>query len=381
MYALKLEERALIWQGLSYEQKHVFAESITFRMSDGVLDKVYHGSDSWRLFAVNIDYDWSARQKQKQKKHISPELRCICGRRLRYQFELESVTQPKRHVCLGSTHFAEHLGIPGDVAQEVRNRVSRIQSLMDEVLIRVRAGEKFPDNFKSHIAEGILLLDEEPFRKRILEYMRVDLPITELAYARVLKLIKNSTSEQRKKVKLQQSLQAYAKAEAIRKQELAEQQQREEAERRRQRKAEQYLQEKREMRQAVIIGNAARHAANVARRQQLWEEMMARKKHEFDGLSPEEKEKIRAERLAKKLARDEKQQGKKRQKEIADKIRKANDRINNENELSASHMHVVKGLTAIPKSVKASNERVVRPKGTNQSQLASELIKWQRAQR
>lgn len=296
MRALTVDERSKVWSSLNRGQKAAYADSIAYRISDRVLDQVFQGSARWRLFAVNIDYEWDRR---KSGKKCSPPLRCICHRRVRYQFELESLQDSKKHVRLGSTHFAEHLGIPLAVAQEVRNNVNQIQSLMDEVLIKFRAGERFPERFKSRIDDGILLLEEEPFRRRILAYKRVDLPLTEVAKERLSRLIRTTSNRELAVARNQQAAidQANESAKLKRERERLEAQRKEQIEAQERRKA------RRERKQAefeqakaqrqrnlkdVNIVNQRRHQENVARREQMWQELMARKKAELAGKTPEE---------------------------------------------------------------------------------------------
>lgn len=171
---LPVTERNRIWRTLNNAQQKIFTKNIRSQMADRLLNQTFRGAAQWRLFAVNIDYDWEAR---KAGLPCGAPLRCQCGRRLRYQYELESVGRSHKHVKLGSTHFAEHLGIPISVANEVKNRVSSIQSVMDELLVKFRHGERFPARFNNKIHDGMLYLATESFAERVLDFQRVDLPL------------------------------------------------------------------------------------------------------------------------------------------------------------------------------------------------------------
>lgn len=306
------------------------------------------------MFAVNIDYDWDLR---KTSKRCSPPLRCVCGRRLCYQYELESVKQPSRHVCLGSTHFAEHLGIPVAVAQEVRNNVNQIQSLMDEVLIRYRAGERFPAHFIGRVDAGVLLLEDEPFRKRVLAYRRVDLPLTAVDKGRLRRLIENTSDEQLAIAKTQQAEHERARATKL------------EAERKRKAQLRRLQVRTRQQNQIDLEkANQLRHEANVARRQRMWQEMMEKKRAQFADKTPEEIAAL------------------KRQHEVKVKIKKEQQRQHRlaveAEEKSAEQEELLRAFLAAkraekraavhqndkPKKIRQKATRPSKPKGTTKTQ-------------
>lgn len=171
---LTATERNNIWRMLDRQQQEVFLKYMRIQMSDRLLNQTFSGAARWRLYAVNIDYDWDARKAGLASR---PPLKCACGRPLRYQYEIESIGRAQKHVKLGSTHFAQHLGIPAAVATEVRHKVNHIQSVMDEVLVKFKHGERFPKRFNDKISDGMLLLASESFAQRVLDFQRVDFPI------------------------------------------------------------------------------------------------------------------------------------------------------------------------------------------------------------
>lgn len=187
--ALKAEERNRILLTLNSQQTKAYWDSIAYRLSDRLLNQVFHGSAAWHLVSVNIDYEWDLRKAGK--RHSEP-LKCMCGRHLRYQYELEAVENPKKHVKLGSTHFAQHLNIPPSVATEVRRNINQIQSLMDEVLIKYRAGQRFPEQFVGGIEAGILMREQRPFREKILAYKSADMPLPMVFERRLTRLFSDS---------------------------------------------------------------------------------------------------------------------------------------------------------------------------------------------
>ena len=189
---LTLTERSRIWAEMSAQQRQAYEMSMTYRISDRVLNRIFQGSSAWRLIAVNIDYDWDLR---KRGRAFSPALFYECGRPLRYQFELVSVSSSNKRILLGSTHFAEVLGISPKVAREVAKHLNQIQSLMDEVLIRYRAGERFPKQFVSGIEDGLLKCTDKSFAQRMQTYMSADMPITGNARERLNRLLKRRSSD------------------------------------------------------------------------------------------------------------------------------------------------------------------------------------------
>lgn len=173
--ALKAQERDRILQSLNRQQLKVYWGSIAYRVSDKLLTNVYRGSASWRLFAINIDYEWDLR---KVGQHCGQPLKCLCKRTLRYQYELESLENNEHHVFLGATHFAEHLGIPASVAKEIKAQMNQVQSLMDEILIKYRMGQGFPKRFVAGIKDGTLSFQSPAFVERVVVAMEADMPIT-----------------------------------------------------------------------------------------------------------------------------------------------------------------------------------------------------------
>ena len=190
---LKVTDRNRIWQLLNQDQKEIFQKYFRIQMADSLLNRTFHGATRWRLFAINIDYDWDARKKGVL---CSPALRCQCGRRLRYQYELESIGHDQKHIKLGSTHFSEHLGIPLSIATEVKNQVNQIQSVMDEILVKFDHNERFPKRFSAKIIDGMLCLATEKFANRILDFQRVDMPLFSCDVAELHRMTMKYTAQE-----------------------------------------------------------------------------------------------------------------------------------------------------------------------------------------
>lgn len=197
--ALKRDERNKILSELTLEQSQAYWNVVAYRASDRLLTRIFQGSAAWRFFALNIDYEWD--RNKNAERHSQP-LKCMCKRHLRYQYEFESVSNPKQHVFLGSTHFAEHLGIPMSVAKEIRANINQVQSLMDEILIKLRMGQDFPKRLKVEIQAGKLHGQGNKFTQAIHAFMHADLPLSDVMerrLRRILKVIPGSNMPQRLK--------------------------------------------------------------------------------------------------------------------------------------------------------------------------------------
>lgn len=101
---------------------------------------------------------------------VSPDLRCECGRPLRYQHR---VTHKKsgevRH--FGIDHLREHLGIDAAVVSAIKKGFDAIDYELDELLIKLRsrwqpdtdwsASEHLTADMRAQLAHGLPLLDRQ----------------------------------------------------------------------------------------------------------------------------------------------------------------------------------------------------------------------------
>ena len=77
-----------------------------------------------------------------EKMHfgIIPKLKCECGKNLRYQYILRSSSG--KELKLGVTRFAQHAGIPQNIANQIHERVNSIMIFRDEILVKYDQGMK-----------------------------------------------------------------------------------------------------------------------------------------------------------------------------------------------------------------------------------------------
>lgn len=193
IYPLSAEKRSLIWTQLTPQQKEVFNFYTMQQFTSKLLTRSFRISSSWRLISVNIDYEWDIRKKNKN--HSGYQY-CECGRPLKYQYEIEATNNPKHHLLLGSTHFAEHAGIPVKVATEIRNGMNEIQIYMDEILYRYRKGERFPDDQFGYLFRNGTLKKPTEFNQKMNRFRDTGLPLFHVDKKSMLRLAKRFKNDE-----------------------------------------------------------------------------------------------------------------------------------------------------------------------------------------
>ena len=106
---------------------------------------------------------------------VSPELRCECGRSLRYQHQVEhkKTGEVKK---FGIEHLKEHLGIDASMVSAIKKGFDAIDYELDEMLIKRKSDwkpnpemldiEGLPEDVMSHLKLGLPLLDRQVKRLR-----------------------------------------------------------------------------------------------------------------------------------------------------------------------------------------------------------------------
>lgn len=111
---------------------------------------------------------------------VTPELRCECGRPLRYQHQVKHKMSNKV-LKFGINHLEEHMGIDAKIVQEIINGFEAIDTELDEILIKYRNGWSnenvlppeagfilLPNELHRHIDLKLPLLDSQIVRIRSL---------------------------------------------------------------------------------------------------------------------------------------------------------------------------------------------------------------------
>jgi hypothetical protein len=100
--------------------------------------------------------------------HVSPDLRCECGRALRYQHQVLHKTSGKIKY-FGIEHLKEHLGIDASIVNAIMKGFDGIDYELDELLIKIQNGwEPNPDIFRDTVMSP-----------EIAEYLKLGLPLLE----------------------------------------------------------------------------------------------------------------------------------------------------------------------------------------------------------
>ncbi len=97
-----MEERSKILVKMTPEQQEAYTASIQLTFSDRVMNTVFEEAPHWKFVGIQVDYGWEYRKTHPEK---SANLKCVCGRQLRYQYQLISTDGRHRRINLGSSHF------------------------------------------------------------------------------------------------------------------------------------------------------------------------------------------------------------------------------------------------------------------------------------
>jgi len=108
---------------------------------------------------------------------VSSELRCECGRALRYQHRVEHKTT-KEIKRFGIEHLKEHLGIDASVVSAVKKGFDAIDYELDELLLKIRNGwepnpdwaklPNLPADIADHLQHRLPLLERQIQRLNVL---------------------------------------------------------------------------------------------------------------------------------------------------------------------------------------------------------------------
>ncbi|WP_165995924.1 DUF3895 domain-containing protein [Bacillus sp. Cs-700] len=110
---------------------------------------------------------------------VSEDLKCECGRVLRYQYIVRHVkTGEVRR--FGINHFEEHTGLPGTIVKEVVQGFTKIDYELDELLLKMQNGSptydipeglKLPADIEEPLSLQLPLLDRQ--EKRLNSLIRI----------------------------------------------------------------------------------------------------------------------------------------------------------------------------------------------------------------
>lgn len=171
MSGLNEEQKDFLKDRLKRGRRTVFANVIASQKGiklpeDAAFEDVEHLVESWILTGY-ID-----------NGVVSSELRCECGRPLRYQYHVVNKTTGEERK-FGIDHLELHTGIDAKTVAEIRSGFSKIDLELDEILLKVESGWsieslsipefqsiKLPQDIQAHLDLHLPLLDRQISRIR-----------------------------------------------------------------------------------------------------------------------------------------------------------------------------------------------------------------------
>lgn len=116
-------------------------------------------------------------------------MQCECGKGLKYHFILKSKKSGEIKK-LGIAHFSQHLGIPIEVANEVKKGFNRIGLGMDEVLRKFDSNRSFTqEKYDMYLLMGLSDSSHQKLDKIFEMCSKVNLPLANIDEERMDKMI------------------------------------------------------------------------------------------------------------------------------------------------------------------------------------------------
>lgn len=188
MVDLSMQERQILWEQLNEKQKAVLTQYKKYRLQSLFLTEHFLEEDKWQL----VDFKEDPHYPNGDQK-----LYCRCGRQVKYQFILLAVATGEL-LLLGSTHFAQHLGVSETVAAQVRKGLHTIDRGTDLILQQVAAGLHFPQRLYQKISPHQLKQQlPEATQRRLSAFSQANLPIYEEDQKALLTLTAAITTSKR----------------------------------------------------------------------------------------------------------------------------------------------------------------------------------------
>lgn len=188
--ALTVKNRQEIYQRLMKPQRDLIEQHKKYQMSSFFVNHHYLIDEQWQFETVNIDENYNRKLKRYQ-------LYCQCGKAIKYQFILKS-QKTEETIALGITHFADHLGVSQEVANEIKKGLNHVDLALDELLWLKDRGYDFPEDLWQQYLYALYRNQHlvRPFAynqtlvNRLLEFKEVTMPIFVSDYLAVLNEIR-----------------------------------------------------------------------------------------------------------------------------------------------------------------------------------------------
>lgn len=130
-------ERKALFEQLTEAQQTLVNQQRKYEVRSLFLQKQYLQTSDWEFVALNTDDEY--------ERGVHSQLKCACGRPLKYQFVIESKSK-QQEIRLGIQHFKDHLGISQQVAEEIKKGVAHVDLALDELLWLTEKKIPFPED-------------------------------------------------------------------------------------------------------------------------------------------------------------------------------------------------------------------------------------------
>lgn len=157
---------------------NVIAEQKGFQIPENAaFEDIEHMVDSWILVGY-VDAG-----------HVTPELKCECGRSLRFQYHVVNKQTGNEHK-FGIDHLQLHTGIDAKTVAEILGGFSKIDLELDEMLLKLDAGWSIQ-------LESLPPFDHLALPHDIQRHLDLQLPLLDRQVARIRRLLNEMAIERR----------------------------------------------------------------------------------------------------------------------------------------------------------------------------------------
>ncbi|MGN7299757.1 DUF3895 domain-containing protein [Ferdinandcohnia sp. SAFN-114] len=170
MQSLNTEQQQFLSQTLKRGKKTVFTNILALSKASSENENIEDIANSWEW----VDYIDGGT--------VTPDLKCECGRSLRYQYIVKNLITNKI-VKLGIKHFEDHTGIPGHLVKDIIKGFEKIDYELDEILTKHMNGWSLQTVGLNFIPENLVI------PSAIQSQLELDLPLLDLQVDRLRKLI------------------------------------------------------------------------------------------------------------------------------------------------------------------------------------------------
>lgn len=186
IYTLTDEKRQRILSKLKYKQIKILSDFTMYKVKSEMITKDFVIANDWKLADIREDAFWNLRSMDNNQGKNIPKLKCGCSKNLRYQYILRSSSG--KELKLGVTHFAQHAGIPQNIARQIHSRLNKVMIFRDEILTKYSQGQRFPLEEYNVVSKKELLLEfGEDFNYKLKKFKDANLPLFHVDESRLMK--------------------------------------------------------------------------------------------------------------------------------------------------------------------------------------------------